>query len=65
MITADIISMAHKIGLTVVAEGVEEEIHKDYLEKHDCDIIQGYYLSKPLAESDAIGFLNNNNKLSL
>jgi diguanylate cyclase (GGDEF)-like protein len=60
LITADIISMAHKLGLTVVSEGVEEEGQKRYLEKHGCDIIQGYLVSKPLSETDAIDFLKNN-----
>ncbi len=32
LITADIISMSHKIGLTVIAEGIEEENQKEYLE---------------------------------
>ena len=60
LITSDIISMAHKIGLTVIAEGVEEEEQRRYLEKHDCDIIQGYLVSKPLVEVDALEFLKNN-----
>lgn len=60
LITSDIISMAHKIGLTVVAEGVEEEEQRRYLEKHDCDIIQGYLVSKPLVEVNALEFLKNN-----
>ena len=56
-ITGDIISLAHKIGLNVVAEGVEESHHYAYLEKNDCDYIQGYYLSKPLARQQALEFL--------
>ncbi|MFA6712181.1 MAG: EAL domain-containing protein [Candidatus Caldatribacteriota bacterium] len=59
LITSDIISMVHKLGLTVVAEGVEEEEQKRYLQKHDCDIIQGYLVSKPLVEADALEFLKN------
>ena len=57
LIISDIISMAHKIGLSVVAEGVEDQRQKAYLQKYGCDIIQGYLLSKPLAEEDAISFL--------
>lgn len=59
LISADIISMAHKLHLTVVAEGVENEIQKTYLIKNDCDIIQGYLLSKPLIQTDALDFLRN------
>jgi diguanylate cyclase (GGDEF)-like protein len=51
LITSDIISMAHKLGLTVVAEGVEYDEQKQYLKKHHCDIMQGYLFSKPLKEN--------------
>lgn len=53
----DIISLAHKLGLVVVSEGVEYEKQKQYLIKIGCDIIQGYYYSKPLKEEEAIKFL--------
>ncbi|GAB1476005.1 hypothetical protein MASR2M70_08370 [Bacillota bacterium] len=56
-ITGDIISMAHKIGHLVVAEGVEEEIQKQYLMERQCDKIQGYLLSRPLDHDAAIDFL--------
>lgn len=57
IITQDIITMAHRLGLKVVAEGVESEQQMKYLTEHGCDIIQGYYISKPLSEHDAINFL--------
>lgn len=59
LIISDIISMAHKIGLSVVAEGVEDASQKAYLQKYGCDIIQGYLLSKPLPEESAIAFLRS------
>lgn len=62
LIISDIISMAHKIGLSVVAEGVEDEQQKAYLQKYGCDIIQGYLLSKPLAEESALNFLRRYEK---
>ena len=43
-----VIRMAHQIGLTVVAEGVETKEQADYLMKLDCQIMQGYYFSKPV-----------------
>ncbi|TAH74728.1 MAG: bifunctional diguanylate cyclase/phosphodiesterase [Anaerolineaceae bacterium] len=58
MICADIISISHKLGLTVVAEGVEEAHQMKYLEANGCDIIQGYYISKPICQADAVRFLN-------
>lgn len=52
-----IISLAHNLGLEVIAEGVEEEEQFDFLAKKGCEYIQGYYLSKPLAEDDFIEWL--------
>lgn len=57
LITADIISMAHKMGLEVIAEGVETELQKSYLFHHHCDIVQGFLISMPLKEADAIEYL--------
>ena len=56
-ITGDIISMAHKMGHCVIAEGVEHEEQRKYLLKYGCDRIQGYLISKPLNEEGAIEFL--------
>ena len=56
-ITGDIISMAHKLGQRVVAEGVECVSQKEYLAGHHCDMLQGYLISRPLDEADAIEFL--------
>lgn len=57
-ITADIISMAHKLGHYTVAEGVEHEEQKQYLSECGCDKIQGYYIAKPLPEETALAFLD-------
>lgn len=46
-ITSAIISLAHHLGITVVAEGIEEESQLNYLKEINCDRVQGYYLSKP------------------
>lgn len=47
-----IVSMAHKIGLRVVAEGVESERQKSLLLQAGCDRLQGNFLSKPLSEEE-------------
>lgn len=43
-----IIELSHYLNLLVVAEGVETKEQKEYLERISCDIIQGYYFSKPV-----------------
>ncbi len=58
-ITSDIISMAHKLGHYVVAEGVEYEDQLVYLKKHNCDMIQGYLISRPLDEDAVLDYLHN------
>jgi diguanylate cyclase len=42
------IQMAHRLGLQVVAEGVETAEQLQWLTQHGCDLLQGYYISKPL-----------------
>ena len=61
-ITADIISMGHKLGHCIVAEGVEQEEQLQYLKDNDCDKIQGYLISRPLDADAAIEMLNNTKK---
>lgn len=57
-----IISLAHRLGLTVVAAGVEVEEQKEHLIQNDCDIIQGYLFSKPLSKDNGIKLLKETNK---
>lgn len=47
-LTGMIIMIGHRLGMTIVAEGVEREEQFKYLQKHQCNKIQGYYFSKPL-----------------
>jgi len=44
--------MAHKLGLKVIAEGVETEEQLMLLKQMNCDFGQGYLLSKPLPEAE-------------
>jgi diguanylate cyclase (GGDEF)-like protein len=48
-ISSAIITMAKKLGYKIVAEGVENQQQADYLRSAGCDLIQGYYYSKPLS----------------
>ncbi|MDR0987481.1 MAG: EAL domain-containing protein [Ruminococcus sp.] len=56
-ITASTIDLVHSLGLIVVAEGIESRDQYDKLKAMHCDYIQGYLLSKPLAEDKAIEFI--------
>ena len=47
-----IISMAHSLGLTVIGEGVENEEQFEFLRSRGAEIIQGYYVSKPMRYED-------------
>jgi len=47
-----IIGMAHSLGLSVVAEGVETELQLDYLRKRGCDECQGFLFSEPLPAAE-------------
>ncbi|WP_437879932.1 EAL domain-containing protein [Pseudomonas sp. LRF_L74] len=47
-ITQAIIAMAHGLGLSVVAEGVESDAQMAFLKSQGCDEIQGYLISRPL-----------------
>ena len=40
--------MAHGMNIKVVAEGVEHEDQVDFLRRHECDVLQGYYYAKPM-----------------
>ena len=55
--TADIISIAHKMGHCVIAEGVECRGQIKYLYKYGCEKIQGYLISRPQSEDKAIELL--------
>jgi diguanylate cyclase (GGDEF)-like protein/PAS domain S-box-containing protein len=50
------IAMAHSLGLLVVAEGVETREQLTLLEELDCDLVQGFYFSKPIPAKELIGF---------
>jgi EAL domain-containing protein (putative c-di-GMP-specific phosphodiesterase class I) len=52
-IVAAIISLAHSLGMSVVAEGVEQQDQMIYLARYGCDTIQGYMLSPPM-RADAL-----------
>lgn len=59
IITESIIYMVKKLGLETIAEGVETEEQFQYLNEISCDIIQGFYLGKPMPAEDIEKLLAN------
>lgn len=48
LIVESIIGLAKKLGLKICAEGVETKEQYDFLVGSNCELIQGYYFSKPV-----------------
>lgn len=57
-----IITMAHSLGLQVIAEGVEDSEQLHFLRQQGCDYAQGYFYSKPAPEADFIEWIAHNNR---
>ena len=55
-----IIVMAHKLGIRVIAEGVETGTQNRILKDFDCDFGQGYFYSRPVPARDFEALLNEN-----
>lgn len=53
-ITSAVIALAHSLDIKVVAEGVETPEQLEFLADQGCDMVQGYYLSRPLPENKII-----------
>ncbi|MFA9217015.1 MAG: EAL domain-containing protein [Sphingomonadaceae bacterium] len=60
-----IIAMAHSLRLDVIAEGVETEAQLAYLIRHRCDLIQGYFFSRPVAAAQFGQMLRDDIRLAL
>jgi diguanylate cyclase (GGDEF)-like protein len=56
-LTTAIIAMAHSLGITVVAEGVEQEGQYAILRERGCDLAQGFWLGHPLVAEDFLDLL--------
>ena len=57
-ISLAVISLAHTLRLRVIAEGVENAGQRDFLQRHGCDEMQGYYYSRPLPEAEITQFVS-------
>lgn len=59
-----IITMGHSLGMRVLAEGVEREGQCEFLSRHMCDELQGYYFSEPLPADAITDFLRAGRSLA-
>ncbi len=57
MIVRSTIDLAHNLGLSTVAEGVESEQILERLKNMECDVAQGYLISRPLSRDDFLSYL--------
>ncbi|BCS54622.1 EAL domain-containing protein [Geobacter sp. SVR] len=58
-IAAATIALAHTLGKEVIAEGVESKAQLDFLKYQQCDIVQGYFFSRPMPPGEVPEFLRN------
>ncbi|HBE92855.1 MAG TPA: hypothetical protein DDW55_10120 [Gammaproteobacteria bacterium] len=63
-IVSAIISMSHSLGMSVIAEGVEQEEHMQTLLQMRCDHVQGYYISRPITANKFEAFILHRTKQS-
>ena len=56
-----LVQFAQNLNMKVVAEGVESAEQWEFLQNCDCDMVQGYFVSRPLPEAEAMKFLKMKN----
>lgn len=57
IIVRSTIRMAHDMGLSVVAEGIEDQETLTWLQQHQCDLAQGYFISRPMPADELQSWL--------
>ena len=53
------LGLAKQLGMSVVAEGVEDQADWDFVRKTACDIVQGYFIAKPMSAADLPGWIQS------
>lgn len=64
-IVRTIIVMGNALGLSVIAEGVETQAQWEYLDKHGCDVFQGYLFSQPTRADELLTWLNQRGRAAI
>jgi diguanylate cyclase (GGDEF)-like protein len=57
IIVRSTIELAHNMGLSIVAEGIEDEFALNWLAKHHCELGQGYFISRPKSSNEITPWL--------
>ncbi len=63
IIVNTVIAMGHSLGFKVIAEGIENKYQKEYLQQHNCNILQGYYFGKSLDYASFEALLNGESSI--
>ena len=63
-ITQTIISMGRSLGLTVIAEGVETRAQLAFLQRHDCDQVQGYLFARPVPIAECAALIADQSRIA-
>ena len=53
-VVQSIIDLGHRLGMTVLAEGIESSAVADRLQSLDCDDLQGYWIARPMVCSEVL-----------
>ena len=61
-LVSSIIALGHNLGMSIIAEGIEEEDQAKALKSLKCDKIQGYYFSRPLSGNNLSKYLSKHAK---
>jgi EAL domain-containing protein (putative c-di-GMP-specific phosphodiesterase class I) len=59
VLTKSIIHIGQQLGLRVIAEGVTNQLQADCMAEWGCELIQGYFYSRPVTEQEAVVMLKN------
>lgn len=54
IVVSEAISLAKQLNMRIVAEGIEKKEQVDFLAKHECDMIQGFYFDKPMPADEYV-----------
>jgi len=60
-----IIQMAHSLGLSTIAEGVEDAAALERLRSYGCDMAQGYFFARPMPAEELLGFIGKSKIVAL